>query len=127
MTSEDPVDPAPGTDAFAATHAGRLEGPGTSARLAHDLANELGLILNYTAIVAQELLELAAGRGEANRFDLLQIDLAEAVRAADRAVDLTWKLQALAENGDVSLPRQLTEPEICGDVGSAAELGRGRR
>lgn len=85
----------------------RLESLGQLAGgVAHDFNNLLAVILNYTAFVADELA--APDPGDASspeRWDRVREDLAQVVRAAERAAQLTHQLLAFAR-------REVVRPEV---------------
>ncbi|WP_327004179.1 PAS domain S-box protein [Dactylosporangium sp. NBC_01737] len=75
----------------------RLESLGQLAGgVAHDFNNLLAVMLNYTAFAAEEIDDLAAHApdGSAERWRVLQRDIAQVQRAGDRATQLTHQLLA---------------------------------
>jgi PAS domain S-box-containing protein len=68
--------------------------------VAHDFNNLLAVILNYAALIAEELAAPGPDLGSASR------DIAQIQRAADRATDLTHQLLAFARR-EVVQPRVL--------------------
>jgi PAS domain S-box-containing protein len=84
----------------------RLENLGRLAGgVAHDFNNLLGVILNYVALVDQELAE-ASESDWPTRLETAGGDLAQVTRAADRAASLTRQLLAFARR-DVIRPQAL--------------------
>jgi len=63
--------------------------------VSHDFNNLLGLILNFTGFVDEEIQEAALRDGE-ERWSQARKDLLQVQRAAERGAELTRKLQAFA-------------------------------
>jgi PAS domain S-box-containing protein len=84
----------------------RLESLGQLAGgVAHDFNNLLGAIMNYARFVADEVA--AAEAGELDRpWDVVRSDVAQIVRAAERAAALTQQLLSFARQ-DVVRPQVL--------------------
>ena len=90
----------------------RLESLGQLAGgVAHDFNNLLGVILNYSAFVA-EALAPAAGP---SRWDAILDDVDQVQKAARRAADLTHQLLAFARR-EVIQPRVLNLNEVVASV-----------
>jgi PAS domain S-box-containing protein len=78
--------------------------------VAHDFNNLLGVILNYTAFVAEEL-----AAGPAPNLEAAIRDVGQVQRAAERAADLTHQLLAFARR-EVIQPRVLDLNHIVADI-----------
>jgi hypothetical protein len=83
----------------------RLESLGQLAGgVAHDFNNLLGAIINYTAFVGEEVAA-AAVREPAHDWAVVQRDVGQIQRAADRAAQLTHQLLSFAR-------REVIRPEV---------------
>jgi len=93
----------------------RLESLGQLAGgVAHDFNNLLGAIINYAAFVGEEIA--AAATSESVRdWTLVQRDVSQIQRAADRAAQLTHQLLAFARR-EVVRPQVLVVNDVVSEV-----------
>ena len=92
----------------------RLESLGQLAGgVAHDFNNLLGVIINYTAFVAEVVA--AAAERDGGRWEPARRDIEQVQRAAERATQLTHQLLAFGRR-EVVQPRVINLNEVVQDI-----------
>jgi two-component system, cell cycle sensor histidine kinase and response regulator CckA len=93
----------------------RMESLGQLAGgVAHDFNNLLAVMLNYTTFVGEQINSVAASSGDP-RWQEVRRDLAQVLRAGDRATQLTHQLLAFGRR-EVLRPQVLNVNTVVGEI-----------